>query len=233
MTAALPHGGADLVVFDVDGTLHDTFQWWSTVLVQALAQFGREHGVAIEEPSRADADAVVGLKDEQVWGAFLPAAHRASWPRMREIAVPLEVDVLHARDYLYPGVPSLLARLRAAGVGLALASNCRREYFEAVCLGQGLGPATDRQYCLDSPGITDKTSMVRTAVDAAGAQRPVMVGDREPDCDAAEALGVPFIWRANDRCDLTSRAAWVWNGEPDALVDVLLPSTAAPDVKIL
>jgi len=91
----------------------------------------------------------------------------------------------------------------------------------AVC-----GPLDERrvvlqwQFCLDSPGVADKRDMLRLAAEAAGARRPVMVGDREPDLEAAQALGWPFVWRRNDRCDLGDSDA-VWGGDPDELLALL------------
>jgi hypothetical protein len=44
-----------------------------------------------------------------------------------------------------------------------------------------------------------------------------MVGDREPDHEAARALGWPFVWRRNARCTIGD-AEFVWNGDPNHLL---------------
>jgi hypothetical protein len=44
-----------------------------------------------------------------------------------------------------------------------------------------------------------------------------MVGDREPDQEAAQALGWPFVWRRNDRCHLGD-AELIWGGDPNELL---------------
>ncbi len=100
---------------------------------------------------------------------------------------------------------------------VALASNCRRTYMAAMQHGQGLAALTDWQFCLDSPGVQSKTDMLREAQRVAGARRVVMVGDREPDLEAARALGWPFVWRTNDRCRLRD-VEMVWDGHPDQLL---------------
>jgi phosphoglycolate phosphatase-like HAD superfamily hydrolase len=87
--------------------------------------------------------------------------------------------------------------------------------------GQGLGAASDWQFCLDSDGVETKTDMLLLAVEAAGARRPVMVGDREPDHRAAREAGMPFFWRVNSRCDLATAADGLWHGEPDELLGAL------------
>jgi phosphoglycolate phosphatase-like HAD superfamily hydrolase len=215
-------GGAfpDLVIFDVDGTLHDTGRWWPRVLRQALACFAAQLGVAIRMPDDAEACAVIGLRDAAVWSPFLPPEHRERWPELRALTIPLEVEELRSgTDYLFRGTRNLLRRLRELRVRTALASNCRRAYMEAWCDGQGLRALTDWQYCLDSPGIAHKTDMVRAAIAAAGARSPVMVGDREPDLEAAQAAGIPFVWRQSQFCRLEGPP--VWNGDPDQLLSLL------------
>lgn len=212
----------DLVVFDVDGTLHDAFAWWAPVIRRGLRRFAELEGLQVEMPDDEAACAVVGMKDAGVWAPFLPEAHKHRWADLRAVVLPMEVDELRSgRDYLFDGVRPLLAHLRALDVRVALASNCRTLYMDAIREGQGLAALSDWQLCLDSPGVESKTDMVRIAVEAARAERPVMVGDREPDLEAARALGVPFVWRINDRCDLTGASDASWDGDPDGLLTML------------
>ena len=85
--------------------------------------------------------------------------------------------------------------------------------------GQGLRALTDWQFCLDSPGVECKTDMLRRAREVSGAERIVMVGDREPDHEAAVAHGWPFVWRHNDRCSID--ADWVWHGDGNEFLAAL------------
>ena len=211
----------DLVIFDVDGTLQDTCQWWPSVLRRGLAAFAAPRGLAVELPDDASACAVIGKRDAEVWSPFLPTEHRHLWPDLRAFVVPMECDELRGRtDYLFPGVRSLLDQLRRWGVRSALASNCRRQYFTAVREGLGLGFLTDWQFCLDSPGVACKADMLARAMEAAGTTAAVMVGDRDSDQEAARAHRLPFIWRRNPFCDLPAVDA-VWDGAPDTLFRLL------------
>ena len=218
MSLLRSHLPPQLVVFDVDGTLHDTFRWWSPIIRAGLRRFCDLHGIEAPRPSDAEAEAVVGMKDAGVWAPFLPAPHKHRWLELRSVVLPMEVEeVSRGVDYLFPGVRPLLVHLRAIGVKVALASNCRRTYMGAMQQGQGLAALTDWQFCLDSPGVQTKTDMLRIARETAGADRVVMVGDREPDHEAARALGWPFVWRRNGRCAIDD-AEFVWNGDPDHLL---------------
>lgn len=215
------HRPPDLVVFDVDGTLHDTFRWWSPVIRAGLRAFQAATGVPVLDPTDAEAEAVVGMRDAGVWAPFLPDGHKEHWRALRAMVVPMEVEEISSgTDYLFPGVRELLPHLRGLGVKVALASNCRSEYMAAVQDGQGLRRLSDWQFCLDSPGVADKTDMLRAAAAAAGARRPVMVGDREPDRDAARALGWPFVWRTNHRCRIEDADA-EWCGDVGAFLGTI------------
>ena len=189
-------GLPELVIFDVDGTLQDTSQWWPGVIAEGVTRYGKVIGRDLPLPDAAAANAVLGHKDEQVWGPFLPDDLRSRWKELREVTIPLEIDQLRAgRDWLFPGTRPMLRELRAAGVRLALASNCRSRYFTAVREGQGLGELVDAAFCLDTPGVSCKRDMVAQALAQAGTRRAVMVGDRRVDEDAATFHGIPFVLR--------------------------------------
>lgn len=221
MSRLAGHLPPELVVFDVDGTLHDTFRWWTPVIRRGLAAFAKASGIELAVPTEAEAEAVVGMRDAGVWAPFLPEAHKHRWQDLRATVVPLEIaTVSSGEDFLFPGVRTLLPHLRRVGVKVVLASNCRSAYMGAMKRGQGLEALSDQQLCLDSPGVTCKTDMLRLAAESTDARRVVMVGDREPDRDAALALGWPFVWRCNRRCAIADADA-VWNGDPDELLGTL------------
>ena len=60
------HSPPELIVFDVDGTLHDTFAWWSPVIRAGVQRFAEQNDIALELPDRRTAEAVVGMKDSGV-----------------------------------------------------------------------------------------------------------------------------------------------------------------------
>ncbi len=212
------HCPPDLVIFDVDGTLHDTFAWWAPIIRAGVQRFAEQEGIEITLPTEQEAEAVVGMKDAGVWAPFLPESHKDRWLDLRAVVLPMEVDeVSRGVDYLFEGVRQMLPHMRECGVKVALASNCRSEYMAAMQDGQGLRQLSDWQFCLDSDNVETKTDMLREAQAAAGAERVVMVGDREPDHEAAVACGLPFVWRRNQRCGIEA-ADFFWSGDPDELL---------------
>ena len=225
MSLLANHIPPDLVIFDVDGTLHDTFAWWAPVIRAGVARYAEQTGLEIEQPGVREAEAVVGMKDAGVWAPFLPEGHKDKWFDLRSVVLPMEIEeISRGVDYLFAGIRQMLPHLRSIGVKVALASNCRSEYMGAMMEGQGLRELSDWQFCLDSPRVESKTDMLARAQEAAGAKRVVMVGDREPDHEAAVAHGFPFIWRRNDRCSIEA-ADWAW----EALGLARMPSAASKE----
>ena len=211
----------ELVIFDVDGTLNGIELWWPDLLRRGLRRFADAMDLHLVEPDDKTALAVVGEKLEGVWAPFLPVEEQHRWSELRAMVLPMEVELLSSgTDFLYPGVRELLVHLRGLGAKLALASNCGAEYMAAIAGGQGLADLTDWQFCLASPGVESKTDMLFHALEAAGTQKAVMVGDRASDQEAAIAAGLPFVWRANDLCHLEG-VDGVWSGDPDGLLALL------------
>ena len=97
---------------------------------------------------------------------------------------------------------------------------------EIILLGgaPGSGKGTNTAFITRSRGLTCAPVVISALLDSPEAKAlkdaGIMVGDREPDFDAARALGWPFVWRRNHRCDL-SRGEAVWEGEPDHLLSIL------------
>ena len=211
----------ELVIFDVDGTLQDTFLWWPDIIRDGVQRFAKQTGLVLAEPGFDLACSVVGMRDEGVWAPFLPVGEKHRWRDLRALVLPMEDAIMRSgTSFLFPGVPEVLRSLRGLGVRTALASNCRSTYMAALREGQGLAALTEWQFCLDSPGVSTKADMLAEAFLAAGTTRAVMVGDREPDQSAAKAHGIPFVWRENTRCAIPDADA-VWRGGVDELLRLL------------
>lgn len=187
------------VVFDLDGTLYDkrALEWFMvrtmplallrllkyTRVRTSLAGLDCEHAEAI---SKLTLDRLAQ-----------DAAAQQRWQRwIRERYEPTLLRGLREAATLYPGVPELLARLRAAGVRLGLVSDYRGVPDRLTALGLA---CADFDFIL----VTEEQGAMKpaprmAAATIAGMQLPgsamVMVGDRAfADERFAAAAGMCFL----------------------------------------
>jgi len=184
----------DLVIFDIDGTLLATDAFWLDLGLAAVNRVYRLHGIEEPPPAEQRFLEAMGLPMRAFWEHVLPGEHHPLAEEMEAEAQELEqVAFGQGLGAMYPGARQLLDDLHAAGIDVALASNCGRRYLESFLDAFDLRAIVREAYCADTPGIGSKADMVREILRATGAKRAVFVGDRGGDRQAAHAHGVPFV----------------------------------------
>lgn len=189
----------DLVVFDLDGTLHDSFR-----SIARSYQYALREGFGIDQPDLDVFRPCVGppIKDSfAMFGVGLDDVDRAITLYERYF-----LDSAQYECNAFAGVEELLADLQAAGVKMAIASSKQAGMLEYLMERDGL-----RHYFCALSGVgrteeTPKKALIEQALAACGVSdksRAVMVGDRHYDAEGAQQAGVDFI------------AATYGMGEPD------------------
>lgn len=199
-----------LAIFDFDGTLADTFGWFSRTIEEVGRRYGLDPGAApLEEMRRLSAREVIQRLRIPAWK--LPLVARD----MRRRAA-LGVDEMR----LFDGVEEMLAQLDQAGVALAVVSSNSEVAVRGV-----LGPANAARFRHFScgAGIFGKATAFRKVVRRVGASPVICIGDELRDAEAARAAGLAFgavAWGYTEREALRAR------GEPDLLFESI-PEIAA------
>lgn len=197
----------DCVLFDLDGTLTDPGEGITNSVAYALRQYG------IEVPDRTALYKFIGppLKDSfmEYYGFSAAQAEEA---------------VAHYRDYfapkgmlenrVYPGVPELLAAVRASGRRVLLATSKPEAFAVKILEHFGLAQYFDGTCgaSMDS-SRSSKAAVVAYALAQAGVtdpRRAVMVGDRLHDVEGAVANGLDCIgvlYGYGDAAELTAAGA--------------------------
>ena len=180
----------NVILFDLDGTLTDSAPGILNSVRYACRKLGLEIppeatlrkflGPPLIESFRV----LLGLPDSEAGRAL--AAFREYFP----------TKGLFEND-VYPGVPALLADLKAAGKTVGLATSKPEEYARQIMAHFDLA-----QYCDFICGATldetrtDKAEVIAYALETAGItdkRGVVMVGDREHDVLGAKKNGLPCI----------------------------------------
>ncbi len=171
-----------LAIFDFDGTLADSFPWFASVLNDVADQFGFRR---VE--TDAEVEMLRGLRSRQIidhlgipwWKLPLVARH------MRRLASK-DIERLH----LFPGIASMLDRVHAGGVRIAIVSSNTEANVRRV-----LGPAAARveRYACGA-SLFGKAPRFRQVLDAAkvGPHEALCIGDEMRDAEASAKIGIPF-----------------------------------------
>ncbi|GJD63574.1 Phosphoglycolate phosphatase [Methylobacterium frigidaeris] len=208
-----------LVILDFDGTLADTFPWFSRVLPGVADRYGFRRPAAHEVESLRALEARAVLRHLGVPGWKLPLIAR----HMRGLAARDAADLA-----LFPGIPALLARLRAGGLDLALVSSNREDVVRRV-LGPESAGLIDRYAC--GAALFGKARRFRAVMRASGVSptQVLCLGDELRDHDAATRAGLAFgavAWGYTRAEALAAAGPAHLFPTPEAVAAALLPESA-------
>jgi phosphoglycolate phosphatase len=198
-----------LAVFDFDGTLVDSQHAIQACMERAFRGAGRA------APALAQTHRVIGLPLERCMAILAPDADAATV----EVLVAGYKEAFFALrteggmvEPLFPGALDALDELAAAGWLLGIATGKARRGLDAVLASHSLAPRFVTLQTADrAPGKPDPT-MLRWAMDEAGA-RPedtVMIGDTSFDmamARAAKVRALGVVWGYHSPEDLTQAGA--------------------------
>ena len=171
-----------LAIFDFDGTLADTFPWFSGVINQVADKYGFRR---IEE---TEVDTIRGLEGRQIlrhlgvplWKAPMIANHLRS--RMSE-------DIKEVS--LFPGTQELLRSLADRSLELAVVSSNLAENIGYV-LGQDIATLFDFYACGVSMFGKEKKLRDILKKSRVSPEHVIYIGDEIRDLQAARKVGLAF-----------------------------------------
>ena len=182
------------IVFDLDGTLIDSAPDLQAAINGVLAAQGRG-ALGLVQVRHMIGDGAAKLVERACRATGAPPA-----PAQREEMVQRFLEHYRAepmrRTRLYPGVLPVLARLRGANHPLGICSNKPHQAALELLQGLGLAPLFD---ALLGSGATPRhkphPSHLLATVAALGGdpRRSLMVGDAEPDAEAAQRADMPLV----------------------------------------
>lgn len=171
-----------LAIFDFDGTLADSFPWFSGVLNQVADRY-RFRRVEEHEVERLRA---LGARE-------IIKDLRLSWWKLPFVAAHMRT--LAARDAasipLFAGVSPMLSQLHAAGVTLAIVSSNAEDTVRRA-LGRESAALIHHYGC--GASMFGKPAKLRGAIKSCGvpATAAIAIGDEIRDYEAAREAGLAF-----------------------------------------
>lgn len=172
-----------LVIFDVDGTLLDSWSWLADQLAAGAARFG------YLPLDRADIERLRGLETRDVLAALQVPPDRTA-----ELVLHLRrrAEDETSRLKVFDGIPGLLGELSDRGDRLALVSS-NSEGAVRAALGPRVSGMFEFWRC--DIGVFDKASAFDELLGASGFEPSsvLAVGDETRDVDAAAQAGIDMI----------------------------------------
>jgi phosphoglycolate phosphatase len=198
-----------LVIFDLDGTLVDSFPWFLRV-VNDVARVFNFRPIAHDDVAglrRAGALAILKRLELPLWKVPRIAAHMRRMKHAHLSEIPL-----------FPGIPQMLNTLRSNDIRLALVSS-DSEANARLQLGDSAVHFSDFA-C--GASLFGKAAKFRRIVKRAGLapSAVIAIGDEMRDMDAADAAGIAFggvAWGYADPDALRARHPQAWF---DAVADI-------------
>ena len=197
-----------VLVFDYDGTLHETMRVYEPGIEAAVRWLRSEHGVEVSMPSDQRIKKWLGMNTAEMWEDFMPGLP----PSLRQEAGGLVGRIMHeeiraGHGRWYTGVKEKLDLLRQKGYTMVVLSNCEREYADLNREVFGMDRWFDAFYDCASYGYIAKEEIMKLVAadygEKSGEQKTsvqktgfVVIGDRGSDYAAARSAGAPFIWCA-------------------------------------
>jgi phosphoglycolate phosphatase len=186
-----------LIAFDLDGVLYSSEPFLGEAYREAIANVNARRPNSVPRvPTTREILDHVGWPVTVILERLFPRVDATAVDLL--YAETLEVICAHvarSEGILFPGVAVTLAGLRRSGRLLAVASNGRQRYIEAVLSTYGIARHFLELITVESGTITDKAGVLRAylARHSLAPSRLVMVGDRSSDVEAATAVGCHFI----------------------------------------
>lgn len=220
----------DCILFDLDGTLTDPGLGITNSVMYALNAFG------IETPDRRELYKFIGPPLLDSFARFYGMSPADCREALRLYRVRF-VDGGMFENEVYPGIPRLLERLKAAGYRLLVATSKPEPYSIQILEHFGLAGYFEfiAGSSMDETRST-KDAVIAYALERAGITDPgraIMVGDRLHDVEGAAANGmrcIGVLYGYGSREELEAAGAVRLAEDPEVLGSLLLSGTLCGDI---
>ena len=209
------------ILFDLDGTLTDSFEGITKCIAHAMAKLGtpapppESLGWCIGPPLKKSFAQLLDSQDDELTEQAL-ALYRE---RFGSVGL--------FENKLYEDIPQVLETLKNSGHYLYVATAKPGVYAKRIIEHFGLAKFFKGIYGSELDGTrTDKTSLIAHVleVEPLSANATVMVGDREHDMIGANGNGIPglgVLWGYGSRKALEASGAHACIDRPRKLIDII------------
>ena len=181
------------IIFDFDGTLHDSLYVYRTAFVSGYELLVEQGKAPKRHITEAQMASNIGLTAKEAWGRLFPDI---PWSVAKigaeRVAQLMDEAFENGTARLFPGVPDVLTTLKDQGHELIFLSNCRNAYLDAVRAAFGFDEWFERYYTAEQFNSAPKPVIFETIREEV--EGPfIAVGDRYKDLELARAHNLPSV----------------------------------------
>ncbi len=181
------------LLFDFDGTLHDTIRIYAPAFQKAYDYLAAQRQAPPRSWREDEVSGWLGLSSKDMWNTFMPDLPQSEKEKCSGIiGAEMLAALKSGRARLYDGVPDMLRQLKQDGYNLIFLSNCKISYMQESIRQFTLYQYFSAFYCTEHYDFKQKPEIFRDiAANHKGAF--VVIGDRHIDMQIAEENGLPAI----------------------------------------
>ncbi len=180
----------DTIIFDFDGTLHRGEVVSLPIFHECLRSLYKKFNLNQDFPSHETILSQFGKQTEDIYPSLLKTSNSEMISIFGKCVEEAEVAALqNGKGELYPKVEETLTDLKNRGFKLALCTNAREDYFEAIIDRFKLNQYFDLMMAAGQYPGKDKTWMVGKIIETLKSKNFAVVGDRFHDIEAAKNHG--------------------------------------------
>ncbi|MBR5430386.1 MAG: HAD family hydrolase [Firmicutes bacterium] len=182
------------LIFDFDGTLHNTAHLYGCAFRKAYAWLVEQGQAPAREYTDEEVSVWLGVSAPDMWKSFMPQLADPIWQQASTIiGREMVQQIKEGQALLYPGIPEALEELRSAGWRLLILSNYRHAYMEAHREFFGLDRWFDGYYCAEDFGFIPKEDIYDKIAADYPQEEHMIIGDRDSDFRVGLTHGRPVI----------------------------------------
>ncbi len=183
-----------IILFDFDGTLHNTKKLYGDAFRRAYEYLVKEGYAEERYYSDDDVSKYLGVTAPEMWKSFMPDLPKETVKKASGIIGDEMLEgILGGRAVLYDGITETLDTLKDDGHRLMVLSNCRVDYMDAHRKALGLDRWFEDYFCGEAFGFIPKEEIFSFVREKYPDSESIMVGDRDSDILVGTKNHIPSV----------------------------------------
>ena len=181
------------LIFDYDGTLHDTARLYGCAFRKAYSQLVESGYAEDRYLSDLELSRYLGMNADEMWLEFMPDLPRSIREETALQVGKNMVDLVPTMARLYDGAEQALLKLHSSRCNLVILSNCHDAYMDAHRERFSLDNYFSAYFTAESCGNIKKSDVVPLIMSRFPDDLYITIGDRASDIEAGRANRLPTI----------------------------------------